>query len=132
VHVPNSILKTSRNPSYPSFVARMTGRMPRRHPTAADDPSSDLRLSNFESWIETSTAGNGGKVVDRQSGLLPDSSGRHEFRYFDGTSWAEKVADHAVAAAEPISGRSRPSPNWSTQASTLGSRFALCPPVNGG
>ena len=43
-------------------------------------------------------------VVGRPIGFLPDPSGRHEFRYFDGSSWTETVADHGTVATERQAG----------------------------
>lgn len=35
-------------------------------------------------------------------GWNPDPSGRHEYRYWDGSSWTDDVSDHGVTSTDPI------------------------------
>lgn len=55
---------------------------------------------------------------DREPGWLPDPTGRHDHRYWDGAAWTEHVADAGVAgndpydpAPEPTAGAAAP---WAT------------------
>jgi hypothetical protein len=36
------------------------------------------------------------------AGWLADSTGRHQYRYWDGTQWTDHVADDGVAALDPL------------------------------
>lgn len=36
------------------------------------------------------------------AGLYPDPTHRHEYRYWDGTTWTDRVADAGVGAADPM------------------------------
>src|SRR4051812_11698543 len=38
------------------------------------------------------------------SGWFADPAGRHQVRYFDGTSWTDQVADNRVISVEPLHG----------------------------
>jgi hypothetical protein len=38
----------------------------------------------------------------RPSGWLPDPTGRHEYRYWNGTSWTRHVADKGVRSTDPL------------------------------
>jgi hypothetical protein len=37
-------------------------------------------------------------------GWQPDPTGRHEYRYWDGTQWSDDVSDGGVATTDPVSG----------------------------
>ena len=37
-------------------------------------------------------------------GWLPDPSGRHEYRYWDGTTWTDDVSDNGVTSTDPLAG----------------------------
>jgi hypothetical protein len=37
-------------------------------------------------------------------GWQPDPTGRHEYRYWDGTRWSDDVSDGGVAATDPVGG----------------------------
>ncbi len=39
------------------------------------------------------------------AGWFPDPAARHEYRYWDGTSWTEHVADRGVAGLDPLGPR---------------------------
>jgi Protein of unknown function (DUF2510) len=36
-----------------------------------------------------------------EAGWKPDPNGRHEWRYFDGVAWTDKVSDDGVTASDP-------------------------------
>ena len=37
------------------------------------------------------------------AGWYPDSTGRHQYRYWDGTRWTDDVANNGVASRDPVS-----------------------------
>jgi hypothetical protein len=41
-------------------------------------------------------------------GWHPDPSGRHEYRYWDGASWTDDVADNAVTSVDPVAEAAAP------------------------
>ena len=41
-------------------------------------------------------------AVAMEAGWQPDPSGRHEYRYFDGTGWTDNVSDGGTAATDPM------------------------------
>jgi len=41
-------------------------------------------------------------------GWLPDPTGRHEHRFWDGTRWTDDVADRGVASVDPLNAPPRP------------------------
>jgi hypothetical protein len=40
--------------------------------------------------------------MSQQPGWHPDPGGRHEYRYWDGTTWTDDVSDGGVAAKDPL------------------------------
>jgi Protein of unknown function (DUF2510) len=42
-------------------------------------------------------------VPQQAAGWFPDASGRHELRYWDGTSWTEHVSDNGAQATDALS-----------------------------
>jgi hypothetical protein len=36
------------------------------------------------------------------AGWLPDPSGRHQVRFWDGATWTAAVSDHGVQASDPL------------------------------
>jgi hypothetical protein len=49
-------------------------------------------------------------MTDTPASWLPDPTGRHDHRYWDGTGWTEHVADAGVAAIEPYEPAPPPAP----------------------
>lgn len=43
-------------------------------------------------------------------GWYPDPIGRHEYRYWDGTTWTEQVADHGATGTDPLDAMPPPTP----------------------
>ncbi len=43
-----------------------------------------------------------------EPGWNPDPAGRHEYRYWDGTSWTDDVSDNGVTATDPLAGAGGP------------------------
>ncbi len=43
-----------------------------------------------------------GSVTAPAAGWYPDPLGRHQHRYWDGAAWSPHVADHGVAATDPL------------------------------
>lgn len=41
-------------------------------------------------------------------GWQPDPTGRHEYRYWDGTKWSDDVSDGGVATTDPVGGPAAP------------------------
>lgn len=41
-------------------------------------------------------------AVTSDAAWHPDPSGRHQLRYWDGTTWTAHVSDHGVAGTEPL------------------------------
>ena len=41
-------------------------------------------------------------------GWNPDPSGRHEYRYWDGSNWTDDVSDNGVTSADPLAGAGGP------------------------
>jgi hypothetical protein len=47
-------------------------------------------------------ATDGDGVVATGAAWFPDATGRHEMRYWDGTTWTEHVSDAGVASIDPV------------------------------
>ena len=41
-------------------------------------------------------------------GWNPDPSGRHEYRYWDGSNWTDDVSDNGVTSTDPLAGAGGP------------------------
>lgn len=48
------------------------------------------------------------------AGWKPDPSGRHQHRYFDGTSWTDQVSDNGTLGTDPMDAAAAPEPPAST------------------
>lgn len=46
----------------------------------------------------------------RSQEWLPDPSGRHQLRWWDGNEWTEYVSDQGTQATDPLSGETPPPP----------------------
>ena len=42
-------------------------------------------------------------------GWNPDPSGRHEYRYWDGSNWTDDVSDNGVTSIDPLAAAGGPS-----------------------
>ena len=67
-------------------------------------------------------------------GWNPDPSGRHEYRYWDGSSWTDDVSDHGVTSTDPVGlpgapgGPTEPAPTTPTEPTQP---FGQAPPPGG-
>lgn len=59
----------------------------------------------------------------------PDPTGRHEYRWYDGTTWTDRVADHGEEAVDPVAAPGPPTA--STPSATPPAAMPMPPTVGG-
>jgi len=63
----------------------------------------------------------------------PDPTGRHEYRWFDGATWTDRVADHGEEAVDPVASAGPPQTAETSDAAAATPPAAMpMPPTVGG
>lgn len=64
-------------------------------------------------------------------GWNPDPSGRHEYRYWDGSSWTDDVSDNGVTSTDPVGGVAGPTEPGATAPLEPTQTYGQGPPPGG-
>ena len=80
---------------------RWTERVADNGVETTETPAADVLEVAAGAVAAEATAG-AGTAPDWAPDWYPDPTGRHEVRYFDGTTWTEHVANNGLSALDPI------------------------------